>query len=286
MSVKRKHPVFANGLICAGFRPFRAGCHQPEGRLLCAELAYALPALPGFNSPRPKTYAAWPVWRDSPDAESFRFVPLPKKEAARRWHKARRFDRQTHTARKHGGNIGRTALAVFYVLLFDFLDFDTGQLDPSYDAIAAKAGVCRRAVAGALQRLKALGLLHWRRRSREDKDAGGGFRRVQETNAYAVLSPSHWRGYHEPPRRRRQSREHGAITRPCQIRSRRPKTSCATASAERRSACSTATPATSWRDRSAGLAARSSASNSRNFRECRLCQEPLSLLRMTLCGAP
>jgi helix-turn-helix protein len=163
------------------------------------QLAYALPALPGFDSLRPKTYAAWPVWRDSPDAESFRFVPLPKKEAARRWHKARRFDRQTHTARKHGGTIGRTALAVFYVLLFDFLDYDTGQLDPSYDTIAAKAGVCRRAVAGALQRLKALGLLHWRRRSREDKDAGGGFRRVQETNAYAVLSPSHWRGYHEPP---------------------------------------------------------------------------------------
>ena len=160
-------------------------------------LAYALPALPGFSPP--KTFAAWPVWRDSPDAASVQFVRLPKKEAARRWHKARRFDRQTHTPGKHGGALGRTALAVFYVLLFDFLDFDTGQLDPSYDAIAVKAGVCRRAVADALQRLKALGLLCWQRRSREDENAGGGFRRVQETNAYAVLPPSHWRGYYEPP---------------------------------------------------------------------------------------
>jgi Bacterial regulatory proteins, gntR family len=161
------------------------------------QLAYALPALPGFDSP--KTFAAWPVWRDSPDAESVRFVPLPKKEAARRWHKARRFDRQTHTPGKHGGTLGRSGLAVLYVLLFDFLDYATGQLDPSYDTIAAKAGVARRTVAAALRRLKAAGLLHWQRRSREDKEAAGGFRRVQETNAYAVLPPSHWRGYHEPP---------------------------------------------------------------------------------------
>jgi hypothetical protein len=124
---------------------------------------------------------------------------LPKKEAAKRWHKARRFDRQTHTAGKHGGAIGRTGLQVLYVLLFDFLDHATGCLEPSYDAIAAKAGVCRRAVADALHRLKDLGLLHWQRRCREDKDEAGRFRLTQETNAYAVLSPSHWRGYFEPP---------------------------------------------------------------------------------------
>jgi len=159
-------------------------------------IAYALPPLPGFAGPR--TFAAWPVWRDSTTKE-VHFQPLPKKEAARRWHKARRFDRQTHTAGKHGGAIGRPALAVLYVLLFDFLDFTTGQLDPSYDAIAAKAGVCRRAVAGALQRLKALGLLHWQRRSRPEREAGGGYRQVQETNAYASLPPSQWLGYREPP---------------------------------------------------------------------------------------
>src|SRR5882672_3658362 len=159
-------------------------------------IAYALPALPGFTGP--KTYAAWPVWKDS-IREEVRFAPMPKKEAARRWHKARRFDRQTHAAGKHGGAIGRTGLAVFYTLLFDFLDYTTGRLDPSYDAIAAKAGVCRRAVVNAVRRLKELGLLHWQRRCREDKDEAGRFRLAQETNAYAVLPSSSWRGYHEPP---------------------------------------------------------------------------------------
>jgi hypothetical protein len=159
-------------------------------------LAYALPALPGIDSP--KTFAAWPVWHDS-TTEDVRFVPINKKEAARRWHKARRFDRQTHTAGKHGGVIGRTALTVLYTLLFDFFDFKTGQLDPSYDAIAAKAGVCRRAVADALARLKDFGLLHWQRRSRPEPEQGGGYRQVQITNAYAVLSPANWKGYYEPP---------------------------------------------------------------------------------------
>jgi hypothetical protein len=192
-----KTSVLATGGFAPVSGPFRAGCaSNPKGKPM-RSLAYALPALPGFDSP--KTYAAWPVWNDSPDAESVRFVPLPKKEAARRWHKARRFDRQTHLPGKHGGVLGRTGLAVLYVLLFDFLDFTTGRLDPSYDAIAAKAGVCRRTVAAALHRLKLLGLLHWQRRSREDIDDAGGFRRVQETNAYAVLPPSQWLGYREPP---------------------------------------------------------------------------------------
>lgn len=94
---------------------------------------------------------------------------------------------------------GRTGLAVLYVLLFDFLDYATGRLDPSYDAIARKAGVCRRAAVNAVHRLKTLGLLHWQRRCREDTGESGRFRLTQETNAYAVLSPACWRGYHEPP---------------------------------------------------------------------------------------
>jgi len=163
-------------------------------------IAYALPPLPfpALAGPGFKTYAAWPVWRDSARDE-VRFAPLPKKEAARRWHKARRFDRQTHEPGKHGGAVGRTGLAVLYVLLFDFLDYATGRLEPSYEAIAAKAGVCRRAAINAVCRLRALGLLHRQRRCREDTDEAGRFRLVQETNAYAVLPPSHWRGYHEPP---------------------------------------------------------------------------------------
>jgi hypothetical protein len=159
-------------------------------------IAYTSPPLPGLAGL--KTYATWPVWRDSVRGE-VRLAPLPKKEAARRWHKARRFDRQTHTPGKHGGVIGRTGLAVLYALLFDFLDYTTGRLDPSYDAIAAKAGVCRRAAVSAVRRLKELGLLNWQRRCREGKDEAGRFRLAQETNAFAVLPSSHWRGYRDPP---------------------------------------------------------------------------------------
>jgi len=159
-------------------------------------IAYALPALPGFTGP--KTYAAWPVWRDS-TTRTVKFEPMPKKEAAKRWYAARRFDRQTHQSGKHGGVIGRAGLAVLYALLFDCLDFATGCLEPSYDEIAAKAGVCRRTVATALQNLRALGLLHWQRRSREGTDELGRFRLIQEKNAYAVLPPSQWKGFYEPP---------------------------------------------------------------------------------------
>jgi Helix-turn-helix domain len=159
-------------------------------------IAYALPTLPGFAGS--KTYAAWPVWRDS-TTDTVKFQPLPKKKAAQRWFAAKRFDLQTHEPGKHGGAIGRTALEVLRVLLFEFLDYATGQIDPSYDEIARKAGVCRRTVADALRRLRTLGLLHWQRRSRPEADEAGGFRLVQETNAYASLPPSHWKGYHEPP---------------------------------------------------------------------------------------
>lgn len=155
-----------------------------------------LPGLPVFTGG--KTYASWRVWRNS-TTEAVRFAPLPKKEAARLWHKARRFDRQTRQPGKHGGAIGRTALNVLYALLFEFLDYRSGRLDPSYEGLARRAHVCRRAVASALQRLRALGLLHWLRRCREGRDAAGRFVLTQETNAYAVLPPSHWRGYSEPP---------------------------------------------------------------------------------------
>jgi len=160
-------------------------------------------ALPGLPKPPHlagslKTYAAWPVWKDS-TTKTVRFQPLPKKQAAKRWYAAKHFDLQTHEPGKHGGAVGRTALEVLRVLLFEFLDYMTGQLDPSYDAIARKAGICRRAVAAALQRLKTLGLLHWQRRCSEDKDGLGRFRLKQESNAYAVLPPSQWHGYYEPP---------------------------------------------------------------------------------------
>ena len=158
-------------------------------------LAQCLPALPGFAGST--TYAAWPVWSQSTTKE-IRFQPLPKKAATRLWHRARDFDRQTRRKDRHGGAVGHSALQVLHALIFDFLNYTSGRLDPSYAAIARKANVCERTVATALRRLRELGILNWVRRCVESR-RDGRFVLEQETNAYAVLPASQWRGYREPP---------------------------------------------------------------------------------------
>jgi hypothetical protein len=152
--------------------------------------------LPGFTGPN--TYAAWPVWSDSTRTE-VRFQPVPKKAATRLWHRARDFDRQTRRGGCHGGALGHSALQVLHALVFDFLNFRSGRLDPSYAAIARVANVCERTVATAIKRLRDLGVLTWLRRCRESRRDDGQYVLEQETNAYAVLPASQWRGYREPP---------------------------------------------------------------------------------------
>lgn len=182
----------------------------PYERRKCASYAIGelLPGLPAFNGGR--TRAVGPVWTGS-TTKSVGFQALPKKQAARIWHKARAFDRATHQHGRHGGVIGRTALLVLHTLLFEFLNYRTGQLDPSYDGIAKRSGICRRAVATALQRLKSLGMLNWLRRATEGRDAAGRFILQQDTNAYAVLPSSQWRGYREPPEYAIHPSEWGAV---------------------------------------------------------------------------
>jgi hypothetical protein len=47
-------------------------------------------------------------------------------------------------------------------------------------------------------KLRLAGVLNWIRRCREDCDEAGRFRLRQESNAYAVLPRSQWRGFIEP----------------------------------------------------------------------------------------
>jgi hypothetical protein len=158
-------------------------------------IAYALPSLPGFAGP--KTYAAWPVWRDSTTA-AVKFEPLPKKKAVKLYHQARRFERQTRRPGRQDGALGRNGLAVLHALIFDILDYGSGRLDPGYAKIARRACISVRSVARGLARLRDAGVLHWLRRSRPvERDAG--FLLKQDTNAYAVLPPSHWRGFFDIP---------------------------------------------------------------------------------------
>ena len=169
--------------------------------------AQSLPALvsrtgqvlpfPGFTGLGLKTYAAWPVWSGSTTKE-IKFQSMPKKAAVKLYHRARDFDRQSKRKGHHGGAVGHAALQVLHALIFDFLNYASGRLDPSQAAIARKANVCERTVANAIKRLKSLGILNWVRRCAESwRD--GKFCLEQETNAYAVLPASQWRGYKEPP---------------------------------------------------------------------------------------
>ena len=107
-----------------------------------------LPGLPCFEGP--KTYAAWPVWSDSTTKE-IRFQPMPKKAATKLWHRARAFDRQSKAKGQHGGAVGHAALQVLHALIFDFLNYRSGRLDPSHAAIARAANVCERTVAQRAQ---------------------------------------------------------------------------------------------------------------------------------------
>ncbi len=143
-------------------------------------------------------YESRPVLRGS-TKQAVPWGRMSRAVRARRYANAERFDRATKQAGRHGGVIGHTALKVYHALLFGFFNLKTGQLDPSYDAIAKRANLCRKAVWAALRRLKALGLIAWTRRCRDGQDAAGRFVLRQETNAYQVQAEDAWRGFVPAP---------------------------------------------------------------------------------------
>ena len=83
-------------------------------------------------------------------------------------------------------------------LLFDFLNYVSGALYPSYAAIAEKSGVSLSSVYRGLNKLRDAGVLNWVRRCKEEY-IDGRFTLKQESNAYAVLPSSQWKGFSEPP---------------------------------------------------------------------------------------
>lgn len=103
-------------------------------------------------------------------------------------------ERQTREPGRQDGALGRNGPAVLRALLFRFLNYRTGQLDPSYEAIADQACISPRTVARGLKSLREAGLLNWLRRCTPIIETG---RCVLEqlSNAYAPLPVSQWRGY-------------------------------------------------------------------------------------------
>ena len=155
-----------------------------------------------------KTYARYPVWSNSAE-KTVRFFPMTRKEAYAAYRKLREWNRN-HQEGRYGGLIGAACLRVFESLVFDFMNYKTGRLDPSYEAIARKTGYSRATVAVALKRLKELRVISWVRRCYRSEDERGAFRLEQDTNAYGLTSPAHWRGYEEPPQPNLHPSEWGA----------------------------------------------------------------------------
>lgn len=160
-----------------------------------AELAAEIAALPPTRTHLTVAEAfgqPWPVWRDSVRGP-VKWRPIQKADA-RRW-----FDQaEAWSSRQALPGRGRAALAVLRAMLFRFLNWRTGRLDPSYEGLALAAGFCRAHIAEALRQLRLLGIIGWHRRCQPSTGADGRFELHQETNAYHINPPSHWRGYEVP----------------------------------------------------------------------------------------
>src|SRR4051812_44052655 len=138
-----------------------------------------------------------PAWHDSFSLPVI-FQPIPRKRATAIWNKARRLDMKTGRKGRHGGIIGRSALTVLSVLIFDFLDYATGRLDPSHAAIARKARMSTRTVCTALQKLRLLGILTWLRRCHKEYGPWG-VRHCQDTSAFQLCAAAPILTKEEPP---------------------------------------------------------------------------------------
>lgn len=170
-------------------RPTR---HANRTRYKTQHLSACLPFMADLKNGT--SYASWKVWSGSTTKE-VRFVPMPRRVAARIYRKAVRWNASSKIAGRHGGVIGSHVLLVLHVMVFDFLTYATGSLDPAYKAIEKMTRLSHETVAKALARLKELGILNWERRAVPDVGENGGFILRQITNAYAILPPTQWRGY-------------------------------------------------------------------------------------------
>jgi hypothetical protein len=141
--------------------------------------------------------APWPVWHGS-TRKPVQFQPMPKRQAVRIWHDARRLERRTRKPGHQDGAIGRNGLAVLHAFLFDFINRATGELTPTRATIARAACISISSVDRGLAKLKAAGVINWLRQCAESIENGVyGLRQI--ASAYFVLAQSQWRGFWQPP---------------------------------------------------------------------------------------
>ena len=155
--------------------------------------------LPGLGLPSPamaaiqRTYAPWPVWRDS-TTKTVKFMPLTKKQAVKIFHKARAFERQTRQKGKQDGALGRNGLLVLHTLIFDFLNYVTGRLDPAIETIAKKTASASAASSAAspISNDPACCTGYAAPPKPATSKAASA---KQDTNAYGIVPPSQWLGF-------------------------------------------------------------------------------------------
>lgn len=160
----------------------------------------------GIEQPGKHRRSSVPVWRNSYYEGSIEdrvyrpFMGGNKRNAKRMiaaiMRSARELEKKTRRARQEkakgarNGIIGQTGLDVLDVLYNRFLDYKSGRLDPSIEAIADATGYAYSAVHAALVRLRECGFVQWVRRSRETGNKGEAGPQVEQIpNAYAMLIP-------------------------------------------------------------------------------------------------
>lgn len=154
-----------------------------------------------------KTFAPGPVWKGSRASEDVKFQRYDRKQQLKAFNKANQLEQRTRGRHKDAsgfvsrqdGIIGRAGLLVMRVLTFDFLNYASGRLDPSYEAIAIKANLSIRSVARALVKLRAAGVLRWVQRRVGGIGESGRYEMHQETNAYYFQHWKGWKGWATPP---------------------------------------------------------------------------------------
>jgi hypothetical protein len=144
------------------------------------------------------SYAPAPIWSGSTTGQ-VKYRPMSRKQAAKLWHEARRFERATRQPGRQDGALGRNALAVLYVLLFDFLNYGSGRLDPAVATIARVANIGERSARRGLDALKRAGVLNWVRRCLAELNDAGRLVFRQLSNAYALLPVTRWLGHTPRP---------------------------------------------------------------------------------------
>lgn len=124
-----------------------------------ARLAANIPDAEPRKSRAPRWRKGARHWRDEQTT-----VKIDRNERVRLIARAEALESRTKTKGRHGGLLGRPALHVLRVMLYQFANVRSGLCCPSYRKLAEATGYCIQTIATALKRLERAGLIRISRR--------------------------------------------------------------------------------------------------------------------------